>query len=142
MLKKITILLLLILKANLLLAFTTTINISNADKKAEGTLYLVVTDEANFKNKSYKKNKSETKHIQKITKKDTQIQVILKDLPQKDLIFFGFVDTNNNQKLDTNFIGMPKEPVFFTKKLAGPPSFNSLKTTLTNQDLTLNLIVQ
>jgi hypothetical protein len=55
MLKKLTLLLLLIFKANLLLAFTTTVNISNANKKAEGTLYLVISNEKNFSNKSYKK---------------------------------------------------------------------------------------
>lgn len=142
MLKKITIFLLLIFKANLLLAFTTTVNISNANKKAEGTLYLVISNEKNFSNKSYKKNNSQLKHTQEINKETTNIKLTFENLPQGDFIFFGFIDTNNNHKLDTNFIGMPKEPVFFTKKLAGPPKFKNLKTTISGKDQIVNLIIQ
>ena len=42
----------------------------------------------------------------------------------------------------SSFNGEDREPVFFTKKLAGPPKFKNLKTTISGKDQIVNLIIQ
>ncbi|MFS4416091.1 DUF2141 domain-containing protein [Maribacter sp. 2307ULW6-5] len=48
------------------------------------------------------------------------------DVPQGNYAIAVFHDQNGNGKLDTNMLGIPKEPVAFSKakmKMFGPPSF-------------------
>lgn len=51
---------------------------------------------------------------------------VIEDLPNGSYALAVFHDENANEKLDTNFIGIPKEPLGFSKgklKTFGPPSF-------------------
>ncbi len=55
------------------------------------------------------------------------------DLPVGTYAVSIFHDVNGNQKLDTNFMGIPKEPVAFSKakmKMFGPPNFEECAFTL------------
>lgn len=55
------------------------------------------------------------------------------DLPTGDYAITIFHDVNNNNDLDTNGIGIPKEPFGFSnnpKILFGPPKFNKAKVKL------------
>ena len=52
-----------------------------------------------------------------------------------------FQDSNNNKKLDTNFIGIPNEPVALSnnhRPRFGPPKFSKAKVTIPSQNITLD----
>jgi uncharacterized protein (DUF2141 family) len=53
-----------------------------------------------------------------------------------------FHDANDNGKLDTNLLGMPKEAYGFSvieKSLSGPPSWDDVKFTLTKDGASLTI---
>jgi uncharacterized protein (DUF2141 family) len=55
------------------------------------------------------------------------------DLGEGDYALFVFHDENNNGKLDTNFIGIPREPVVVSngaKGVMGPPKFKDASFSL------------
>lgn len=54
------------------------------------------------------------------------VQVVFKDVPPGDYAVSAFQDLNGNQKLDTNSVGLPIEPVGFSsgaRVINGPPAF-------------------
>jgi uncharacterized protein (DUF2141 family) len=53
-------------------------------------------------------------------------------------------DQNNNLKLDTNFLGLPKEPYGFSNnpKVVGKPSFDAVKFKLDTGSKTVEVIVE
>lgn len=60
------------------------------------------------------------------TAKTGTTTILIPDLPDGTYAVSIFHDENGNKKLDTNFMGIPKEPVAFSKakmKTFGPPSF-------------------
>lgn len=69
------------------------------------------------------------------------IQVVLKDIPKGTYAIALFYDKNGNDKLDTNWMGIPKEKVAFSEakmKLFGPPNFKECAFEL-QQDSTLSI---
>jgi len=61
--------------------------------------------------------------------------ITISDLPEGTYAVSIFHDKNGNKELDTNFIGIPKEPVAFSKakmKMFGPPSFEECSFKLTS----------
>lgn len=55
-----------------------------------------------------------------------QTELSIKDIAAGDYAVSVFADVNDNGKLDTNFIGMPKEPVAVSRDAKGkfgPPKF-------------------
>ncbi len=53
-------------------------------------------------------------------------KIFIKDLPEGEYALAIFHDENGNDKLDTNWLGIPKEKVAFSKakmKTFGPPNF-------------------
>jgi len=53
-------------------------------------------------------------------------RIAIKDLPEGEYALAIFHDENGNDKLDTNWLGIPKEKVAFSKakmKTFGPPPF-------------------
>ena len=56
------------------------------------------------------------------------------DLPVGEYAVFSYQDVNNNDKLDKNFIGKPKEPYGFSNNVNpfGSPSYKDCKFTLSN----------
>lgn len=58
------------------------------------------------------------------------VSVVFKDLPEGEYAASIYVDENNNNKLDTNPIGIPVEPYAFSNDASGnfgPPSFEQAK---------------
>lgn len=58
--------------------------------------------------------------------KEGTTKITIPDLPEGTYAVSIFHDENGNKELDTNFIGIPKEPVAFYKgkmKTFGPPDF-------------------
>ena len=58
------------------------------------------------------------------------------DLPSDDYAVAVFQDLNNNQILDTNFFGIPKEPYGFSggNPTMGAPDFDEAKFSLAEDD--------
>lgn len=55
-----------------------------------------------------------------------QTNILLRNIPEGTYAIALFHDKNGNDKLDTNWMGIPKEKVAFSNakmKLFGPPSF-------------------
>ncbi len=62
-------------------------------------------------------------------------EVVIKDLPEGKYAVAVFHDENDNDELDTNILGMPKEPLGFSRgkmKTFGPPSFDECAFELTS----------
>ncbi|MBC2838436.1 DUF2141 domain-containing protein [Robiginitalea sp. SC105] len=60
-------------------------------------------------------------------------RVFLEDLPSGRYALAIFHDRNSNRELDTNWIGIPKEPMGFSNsrmKTFGPPSFRDCELFL------------
>ncbi|MEP1096469.1 MAG: DUF2141 domain-containing protein [Cyclobacteriaceae bacterium] len=58
--------------------------------------------------------------------KDSRVPFKLESLPSGDYAIVIFQDLNGNKELDTNFMGIPKEPYGFSNNPStrfGPPSF-------------------
>ena len=61
------------------------------------------------------------------------MEIIYDNIPSGEYAFVAFQDVDKNDKLQTNFIGYPKEPVGFSnnaKIVFGPPSFNDAKVKI------------
>jgi len=61
---------------------------------------------------------------------DNKAKIVFKDLPKGDYTVSAFHDENNNHKLDTNFIGIPKEPYGISnnaKGFMGPPKYKDAR---------------
>lgn len=65
--------------------------------------------------------------------KDNKAKLIFHSLKKGVYAFSFFHDLNNNKKLDTNFLGIPKEPYGFSnnkKGRFGPPKFNEVSLVI------------
>lgn len=69
--------------------------------------------------------------------------VSVSDLPSGTYAIAVFHDKNLNEKLDTNFLGIPKEPVGFSNakmKTFGPPSFKECSFRVEgNKEITVSM---
>lgn len=70
--------------------------------------------------------------------KGSKAKLVMKDLPQGFYSFSYYHDVNENGKLDTNLVGIPKEPYGFSngeKGRFGPPSFEDSKFKIQNDTI-------
>ena len=61
------------------------------------------------------------------------MEIVYENIPPGEYAFVAFQDFDKNNKLETNFIGYPKEPVGFSnnaKIFIGPPSFDDAKVKI------------
>lgn len=82
--------------------------------------FALYTDETSF----LKFDKVFKSGYQKAVKGNTRIEI--KDLPEGNYAVAIFHDSNGNKNLDTNMIGIPKEPIAFSRgkmKMFGPPKY-------------------
>lgn len=83
--------------------FKINLQINNV-KQNKGKIFIAVYNKA----ESYKKQVPDIPII--IVSKTNPLSIEL-SIPKGDYVFSVFQDINNNNKLDTNLVGMPKEPV-------------------------------
>ena len=60
---------------------------------------------------------------------DPMVTVRFQDVPPGRYCIASFQDINSNGKIDTNFVGIPKEPYGFSRNARGrfgPPAFNEM----------------
>ena len=95
-------------------------------KSNKGSLFVALyNDESNFLKKNYKGEIVEIK--------DKKATVIFKDIPKAVYAISSFHDENDNKKMDTNFLGIPKEPTGISNDaegFMGPPKYKDAKFIL------------
>ncbi|REH54858.1 uncharacterized protein (DUF2141 family) [Tenacibaculum gallaicum] len=103
-------------------------------KSDKGALYVALYNkEKSFLKEGYKGE------IVKI--KDKKATVEFRGIPEGTYAVSCFHDINNNNKMDTNFIGIPKEPIGISndaKGFMGPPRYKEAKF-LVNKDMSLEI---
>lgn len=115
--------------------FSLTVNVVEADSN-DGQMFISIYDnELNFLSKSYKGVKSKIAN--------NSCVVTFKNLPKGTYAVSIFHDENNNGKLDSNFIGIPKEDYGCSndaKGFMGPPKWKDAKFELkTDKTITITL---
>ena len=115
--------------------FKINLQINNVNQN-KGKIFIAVYNKA----ESYKKQVPDIPII--IESKTNPLSIEL-SIPKGDYVFSVFQDINNNNKLDTNLVGMPKEPVgisnFDGKGIPG--SFKKLNMKIDKDTkVTINLI--
>ena len=76
-----------------------------------------------------------------VNSESKDLLIIMPRLEPGDYAITLFQDSNNNKKLDTNFIGIPNEPVALSnnhRPRFGPPKFSKAKVTIPSQNITLD----
>lgn len=77
--------------------------------------------------------------------KDLKAVAVFKDIPVGEYAISAFHDENDNKKMDTNFLGIPKEHIGTSndaKGFMGPPKYKDAKFTLTkNTNKTLTITI-
>lgn len=108
-------------------------------KSNDGNISVAVYDNADGFLKFDKVFKAEAVPSQK-----GSTEVLLKNLPEGTYAIAAFHDENGNDELDTNMLGIPKEPLGFSKgkmKTFGPPSFEECSFELTS-DLSISVPIK
>jgi len=110
-----------------------TVEVSNVELKA-GTVYLAVFNSES----SYKKK--EVFQARKADADGTTVSLPLV-LPAGDYVIVVFQDLNMNVKMDTNVIGIPKEPVGISNYTGKgiPGGFSKLKMTVSASTKTISI---
>ncbi|RKH64452.1 DUF2141 domain-containing protein [Corallococcus aberystwythensis] len=127
---------LLLLAANAHAA-TLTLDIQGLTKKTGHVLIAVHADAASFN------DKGKPMAVRTVEVKDAKVTVTIPDLAPGTYAVSLFHDANDNNKLDTNFIGIPKEGYGFSNNVGarGKPSFDEAKFTLAADGTVLTLTV-
>ncbi|WP_299899616.1 DUF2141 domain-containing protein [uncultured Aquimarina sp.] len=109
---------------------TIQIDISNI-KSSEGTIRIgLYNSEENFYKKIFKSTK--------VKSKEGALTVTLENIPAGTYAISLFHDENDNEKLDTNFFKIPKEPYGTSNNAKGnfgPPSWEDAKFSVSNGDV-------
>lgn len=74
--------------------------------------------------------------------KDGKAQGIFKQLNKGTYAISSFYDKNDNGKMDTNFLGIPKEPIACSnnaKGSFGPPKFKDAKFSIAEENTTIKI---
>ncbi len=115
--------------------FTISVEFSGMESD-KGNLYVALyNSEKDFLKNNFKGA------IVKIQKQKALVK--FKDVPEGVYAVSCFHDANDNKKMDTNFFGIPKEPIGISndaKGFMGPPKYKDAKF-LVNKDLNLKVTV-
>lgn len=113
--------------------FDITVNISGLKSNEGNVLIALYKGSENFLKKSY------VGVIAKIA--DKKSTYILKNIPKGEYAISFFHDENDNKKMDSNFLGIPKEDYGCSNNATGfmgPPKYNDAKFTL-SKNTTVNI---
>lgn len=109
--------------------FDLTVTITNI-KSTDGKISIAVYDNS----KDFLKFDKVFKAVSAPAEKGST-SIVIEDLPKGTYALAAFHDQNNNDKLNTNFLGIPKEPLGFSigkLKTFGPPSFSECSFSVTS----------
>ena len=102
--------------------FNLTVNISGLDSDNGKVMIALYDGEAQFLSKRYKSAM--------IKSTDKKVTYIFEDVPKGEYAVSFFHDENDNNKMDTNFIGIPKEDYGCSNNATGfmgPPKYKDAK---------------
>ena len=116
-------------------AATLIVKVNNIEKKGE--MHLAIYDDADvFENDNGEKGGAAKGIAQGVIKEVKTGSVTYKfELPEGTYAIGIFVDTNYNNKMDRNLLGVPKEQFGFSNNAKGnfgPPSFVDASFTISN----------
>ena len=100
-------------------------------KYNKGAIFLAMYDSE----ESYMEDTYRTANVKVVNNKAT---IIFEDVAKGVYAFSLFHDLNENKKLDTNFLGIPKEPYGFSKGEKGsfgPPKYEEVKFSITKNEI-------
>ncbi|MFK5893328.1 MAG: DUF2141 domain-containing protein [Pseudomonadota bacterium] len=125
-----------LLNANVYAQNKVTVKVTNIQSD-KGTIYIGF----------YKPNDDfpnhEAKHIKKSVKPlNSGVSLVVTDLDAGTYAVAVLHDINDNDELDNNFIGIPKEPYGFSKNIHhtfSAPTFDECKFNLTNKPVELSI---
>lgn len=104
-------------------------------EKKEGTIYLSLHDNAD----SFPSDNEKAIRTGQIKEFNSVAEITFKDLKKGEYAISFFQDLNGNAELDTNFLGIPKEPVGASEMTSlGRPKFSKSKFTL-SKDTTISV---
>lgn len=116
-------------------ASAVTFNVSQTANKKGKLFVAVFNDAGTFP------DKTPFKTMIVPTEGSSEIKVVL-DLPDGDYAVSLFLDENNNGKLDTNFLGIPKERFGFSRNpriLTGAPSYQDCEINVSEESSTFDI---
>ncbi|ARV14997.1 DUF2141 domain-containing protein [Polaribacter sp. SA4-12] len=138
----------LLLIATLIFSFTNTVNAQEEKetmnltvefsgmKSDKGSLFVALyNNKTNFLKKGYRGEIAEIKNKKTV--------VVFKNLPKGVYAISAFHDANDNKKMDTNFFGIPKEPIGMSNDATGfmgPPKYKDSKFNV-DSDKTISIKV-
>ncbi|WP_296386440.1 DUF2141 domain-containing protein [Winogradskyella sp.] len=115
--------------------YNITITVEETDSNDGKMLLALYNSETNFLETSYKGTKSDIVN--------NMCTITFKNVPEGTYAVSIFHDENNNEKLDTNFFGIPKEDYGCSnnaKGFMGPPKWEDAKFQLkANKKITITL---
>lgn len=113
--------------------YTITVDLTGM-KSNKGELYIALYNKEDaFLKVPYKTVKTKIK--------DLKATIVLTDIVKGDYAISVFQDENNNQKMDTNFFGIPKEAIGTSndaKGFMGPPKYKDAKFSV-NKNVNLKI---
>ena len=108
-----------------------TVKINNLDSN-KGQVYIALYDsQASFLRKGIKATRSQIEN--------KSCEVIFKDVPQGTYAISIYHDENSNNKMDSNFLGIPKEDYGCSNNargFMGPPKWKDAKFEVKNKSIT------
>jgi len=108
-----------------------TVKITNLDGNAGKVYVALYNSETTFLEKKYKSTIS--------TIKDSSCEVVFENVPNGVYAISLFHDKNDNNKMDSNFLGIPKEDYGCSnnaKRFMGPPKWKDAKFKIQNNSVT------
>ncbi|WCO00727.1 DUF2141 domain-containing protein [Psychroserpens ponticola] len=108
-----------------------TVKIVNLNSNAGHLFISLFNTEASFLNKGYKSTISSIEN--------NSCEITFKDVPKGIYAISFFHDENENKKMDTNFLGIPKEDYGCSNNargFMGPPKWEDAKFEIKNQSIT------
>lgn len=116
-------------------SFNITVNISGLDSNKGKVLIALYNEKGQFLKKGFRGGMTQ------IT--DKKISYVFEEIPKGEYAVSFFHDENDNNKMDTNFFGIPKEDYGCSNNATGfmgPPKYDDAKFILeTDKTITINV---
>jgi uncharacterized protein (DUF2141 family) len=115
---------------------TLTVNITDIDKPGKGEILVLLWDRADGFPRDFK----QAKYKGKITEFGESCSYTFENIPEGVYAATVFQDKNKNKEVDTNFLGIPSEPIgAYNLKGLGKPSFKKSTFTLNQSEQTISI---
>lgn len=121
-----------------LVALDVILKVNITDNKS-GVIYLSLCDKDGFMSKEKYKDCAYN-IVKKLEDGKQEYTFTINDIKGGDWTVMGFIDTDDNQKLNTNMLSIPTEPTLLTVKLSSIPTWNKLKINISKNNQIINLI--